>query len=116
MFKHKPSLDGEAVILGVKEARENRNMAVPNNFGLCSRPGGSAGKVPKGTLGGFLVQDMRTGTVFQVGTGKGLTHELRARLWAEREALVGRVITYEYQELGSKGRPRFPKFVRFRDD
>jgi DNA ligase-1 len=62
----------------------------------------------KGRLGALLVE-LPDGTRFSVGTGFSD---------AEREAPppVGSVITFRYQELSEGGVPRFPSFVRVRQD
>lgn len=114
-FKHKPVQDSEAIVLAMDEAEENQNPIVANNFGLASRPGGRAGKVPKGTLGGFHVKDLRSGTLFRIGGGKGLTQNLRQQIWDNQAAYIGKIVRYTYQQIGSQGRPRFPQFVGFRE-
>jgi len=62
----------------------------------------------KGRLGALQVQ-LLDGTQFSVGTGFSD---------AQREAppAVGSVITFRYQELSDGGVPRFPSFLRQRDD
>jgi DNA ligase-1 len=114
LLKWKRQLDGEARIIGFEESMQNLNPVVPNVFGYARRPGGGP-KLPKGTLGSLLVQDIATGMRFSVGNGKGLDDALRAAVWAAKDAFLGRVIRYKYQELGSKGRPRFPQFDGFRE-
>lgn len=62
----------------------------------------------KGRLGALEVE-MDDGTIFSVGSG-----------FSDRERedppAVGDTITYRYQELTKDGVPRFPTFVRVRDD
>jgi DNA ligase-1 len=62
----------------------------------------------KGRLGALLVQ-LADGTKFAVGTGFSD---------AQRGAPppIGSVITFRYQELSDGGVPRFPSFVRLRND
>jgi DNA ligase-1 len=62
----------------------------------------------KGRLGALLVE-LSDGTRFSVGTGFSD---------AERGAPppVGSVVTFRYQELSDGGVPRFPSFVRMRND
>lgn len=64
-----------------------------------------------GTLGA-LVCEWRNQR-FQVGSG--FTDAERARIWADPEAL-DRIVTVKYQELTKDGVPRFPTFLRFRED
>jgi DNA ligase-1 len=62
----------------------------------------------KGRLGAVLVE-MPDGTRFSVGTGFSD---------AERQSppAIGCVITYRYQELSEAGVPRFPTFLRVREE
>ena len=62
----------------------------------------------KGRLGAVLVE-LRNGTRFSVGTG--LADKER-----EVPPPIGSIITFRYQELSDGGVPRFPSFVRVRDD
>jgi DNA ligase 1 len=62
----------------------------------------------KGRLGAVVVE-LPDGQTFSVGTGFSD---------AQRQSppAVGSVITYRYQEMTDRGVPRFPSFVRLRDD
>jgi DNA ligase 1 len=62
----------------------------------------------RGRMGALHVQ-LANGMTFHVGTG--FTD-------AQREAPppVGSTITFRYQELTDRGVPRFPSFVRLRND
>ena len=62
----------------------------------------------KGRLGALVVQ-LPNGTTFSVGTG--LTDKQR-----ENPPGLGSTITFRYQELSDGGVPRFPSFIRQRDD
>ena len=115
LLKIKRFEDGEALILSVEEQMENTNEKTVNELGLSQRSHNKAGKVPKGTLGAFVVRDMVTGAVFNVGTGEGLTESLRASLWEERETLPGKIIRYRYQKVGTQVAPRLPIWLGFRD-
>ena len=115
LLKLKPFKDAEAVVLGVVEQMENTNAAEKNELGYTKRSSAKAGKVGKGTFGAFLVRDLTTGVEFSVGNGPGLTQAKRDELWAQREDMSGRIITYKFQEIGTKGAPRLPQFLRFRD-
>lgn len=112
MVKWKRHEDGEAIVLGFEESVENCNPQVPNAFGLMRRPGGSALKFPKGVLGSLAVQDLATGVEF--GVGSGFDDELRAEIWNDKAAYVGRVVKYRCQSRTRDGRPRFPRFLGFR--
>ncbi len=62
----------------------------------------------KGRLGALEVVAL-DGTLFSIGTG--LSDAER-----ERPPAIGSVVTYRYQELTAGGVPRFPVYVRIRDD
>ena len=86
LLKVKSFLDADAVVIG-------------------HQPG--AGK-HKGRLGALLVR-MADGTEFAVGTG-----------FSDKERgappAIGTTITFRYQELSDGGVPRFPSYLRIRDD
>lgn len=115
LVKFKQWDDSEAVILGFKEAMENTNDIVPDNFGYARRPGGRADHQPKGYLGAFLVRDVHTGCEFSIGGGKGLTLALRQHIWDYQDSYLGKVVKYRYQPCGTKDKPRIPQFLSFRD-
>lgn len=115
LLKLKPFVDSEAEIIGYVEQMENTNVATTDELGYTTRSSSKAGKVGKGTFGAFLVRDLETGAEFSVGNGPGLTQAKRDEFWAKRDELIGQIITYKYQEVGTKEAPRLPQFLRFRD-
>jgi len=62
----------------------------------------------KGRLGALIVQ-LPDGTKFNVGTGFSDAER-------EQPPAIGATITFRYQELSNDGVPRFPSYVRIRDD
>lgn len=120
-------VDAEAVVLDTYEQEENTNAQVENALGKMKRSTHQAGKVGKGTLGGFTVcmlvkarASFNLSTVskesqFNIGTGVGLTDAVRKELWLRRKSLVGRLIKFRYQKVGTMTRPRQPIFLGFRD-
>lgn len=127
-------VDAEAVILDTYEQQENTNEKTVNELGKSKRSSHKAGKVGKGTLGGFTVTMVRTGykltagqiavvvglgeanpDVFNIGTGVGLTDAVRKELWARRKKLPGRIVKLRYQLVGTVTKPRGPIFLGFRD-
>ena len=116
--------DAEAVVVDTYEQEENTNEKVTNELGRSKRSSAQAGKVGKGTLGGFTVVanpedadafEVFGTTPFNIGTGLGLTQILRQELWNNREAQVGRIIKFKYQAIGVKDKPRLPIWLGFRD-
>lgn len=120
-------VDAEAVILNTYEQEENTNAQVLSELGRMKRSSHKAGKVGKGTLGGFtvtLITDARCSfnlanvpleKQFNIGSGVGLTDAVRAELWQRRKSLVGKIIKLRYQKVGTMEKPRIPIFLGFRD-
>ena len=119
----KDTVDAEAVILAVYEQEANTNEQKVNELGRLKRSTHKAGKVGKGTLGGFTVAmygDKKDSKIdwhaaFNIGTGVGLTDAVRAELWAKRKSLVGKVVKFRYQGIGTMNAPRQPIWLGFRD-
>ena len=114
MIKYKRTLDADAVVLGIEEQLMNCNPMTRDILGRAERKGGRALALPKGTMGSLIVQDTATGVVFNIGSG--FSDTLRAAVWADPSSYVGRVVTYRYQSVGVKSKPRFPRFIAFRED
>ena len=115
LLKLKRFEDSEALVIGYEELQHNGNEATKDELGHTKRSTSKDGKVGLGTFGKFIARDCKTGVEFDCGTGKGLTKELRASLWSERNTLVGRTMKYKYFPTGSKDRPRFPIWLGWRD-
>lgn len=113
-LKVKYRLDSEAKVIGFEEQMHNANKAEKDERGLTKRSSAKAGKVPANTLGKFLVRDTKTKVVFKIGTGKGLTAELRKKIWNNQKKYKGKYIKYSYQPAGVKEKPRQPSFLGFR--
>lgn len=113
LLKLKRFLDAEAEITGFYEEMENQNEAKTNALGRTERSTAKAGKVGKGTLGGFKVRDIKTQVEFELGGG--FTQQMRKDYWADRLNLVGKIARYKYFPTGSLSRPRFPVWLGFRD-
>lgn len=116
LMRRKPFHDAEAVILAVFEEQENTNTAYTNEMGRTKRSSAKAGKVGKGTLGGFLVKGISAFPDVEFNIGAFGTDEECQELWDKRDWLVGKVIKYKYQKYGSKDKPRLPIALAFRDE
>lgn len=115
LLKLKRFADSEAEILEIQEGERNLNPAKINKLGLIERSTAKAGTIPSGSFGRFIVRDLETGQVFGIGNGPGLTHEIKAAIWAMGASCIGLIVKYRYQEVGSIDAPRFPQFLGFRD-
>jgi len=114
LLKLKRFIDAEAEIIGFEELMHNENQMEINELGLTKRSSAKAGKVKAGTLGKFLVRDLESGIEFSIGTGQGLTHELRQQIWDNQQTYLGQLVKYKSQPTGVKEKPRFPIWLGFR--
>jgi DNA ligase 1 len=118
LLRIKPMIDAEAVVVGTYELEHNANPATQDNLGHTKRSTCQANFVGLDSLGGFFVKGINgewKDVEFKCGTGVGLTQDLRKSLWKEKEKLVGRIIKYKYQKVGSKDKPRLPIWMGWRD-
>lgn len=113
MTKLKRFVDDEAEIIGFEEQMHNTNEATISETGRTKRSSAKAGKVGKATLGALVVRTPK-GVVFNIGTG--FSDDLRATIWANREAYRGRLAKYKYFEIGSEDVPVLPVFLDIRDE
>lgn len=113
LLKVKRFEDSEAEIIGFEEEMFNGNTAETNELGRTKRSTAKAGLSGKGTLGAFLVRDVRTGVEFSVGTG--LTALQRGVFWQRRDEYLGKLTKYKFFPVGVKVAPRHPVFLGFRD-
>ena len=63
----------------------------------------------KGHLGSITCKDLQTKEIFKIGSG--FSDEIR-----KNGLKIGQIITYKYQNLTNKNKPRFPVFLRVRSD
>lgn len=114
MLKIKRYKDAEAKILSVEELLSNTNEATRDELGKVKRSNHKSGMVPQDTLGALVVQDLKTGIQFNIGTG--FDEELRGTLWENRTQIIGKIVKYKYFDYGSVDKPRHPVFLGFRDE
>lgn len=105
--------DGEAEVIGFEELMHNENEQTKDAFGNSERSSKKENMVPGDTLGAFLVRKS-DGIEFKIGTGKGLTAELRKEIWQNRESYLGKLVHYRSQPHGVKDKPRIPVWHGFR--
>lgn len=115
LVKIKRFVDSEAEIIGFEEKLHNANEAEVDELGHTKRSSAKSGLVPAGTLGTLLVRDVHDGRTFGIGTGKGLNDALKKEIWDNQSKYLGKIVKYQYQEVGTKDNPRIPSFQGFRD-
>jgi DNA ligase-1 len=113
LVKHKRFSDGEAVVIGFEERMHNANEATTDALGHTKRSSHQENKIPTGTLGALIVQDLGSGIQFNIGTG--FDDATRKYVWDNRTRFMNSVVSYKHFEGGVKTAPRFPVFKSFRD-
>ena len=113
-IKFKPFEDAEAKIVGFQEELENLNTKTKNELGYSQRSSHKDNFKGKNTLGALIVNTKKWGR-FNIGTGEGLDHALRRRIWKNRKKYLGKIVKFRYQLHGTKDKPRIPIFIGFRD-
>lgn len=112
LLKLKVFHDTEGVVVDFKERLHNTNEQEKDNVGNAKRSSKKAGMELTGMLGSLELDYNGK----RVSVGSGFDDEQRKSLWKNRENLIGKVVTFKYQELSKYGVPRFPVFMRFRED
>lgn len=113
MLKVKPFEDAEGRVIGYYEEQENTNEAKREVTGKLKRSSAKSGKINKGTLGGLILADVKSGV--EVRVGGGFTKDQRIGLWKIKDQLNGKLVRYKKQKMGEKDKPRHPNFVEFVD-
>ncbi len=104
--------DAEYRIVGFVERMHNANEATRNELGYIERSSHKDNLVGRGDLGA-LVLETADGQKFNCGTG--FDDALRAEIWANKDAYIGRMAKVKSFLIGVKDKPRFPIFLGIRD-
>lgn len=112
LLKVKAFRDAEATVIGFVEKLHNTNAAERDAFNRAKRSHRKEGMAGADTAGALLVK-RADGVTFKIGSG--LNDELRAAIWADQPAYMGRVVKYKFFDVGVKDKPRHPVFLGFRD-
>lgn len=118
MLKMKPFEDSEGKVIGFYEAMENQNKAFTNELGRTDRSSDAEGLVPKGMLGGFVVEVLNgkfKGVTANIAPGK-LLHQDRSIIWNNQSDFMGKILTYRHMPHGAMDAPRHARFYRWRFD
>lgn len=118
IFKRKPFVDIEAVIVGIEEAYENLNEAHTNELGRSVRSSCKDNLVPKNTLGAFWCYNPLWKEPFKASPGKGMTDAMKKWIWENRVGIINsrEVVTVKYQKHGSRENPRIASVIKFRPE
>ncbi len=115
LLKLKRFADSEATIIGFVEKLHNENEKTRDELGRAKRSKHKAGMKSAGVLGALIVKDVKTGQVFEIGSG--FTDADRQFIWSirdEADTWKQKLVKYRYQPAGQKDLPRFPTFSGFR--
>lgn len=114
MLKVKESVDSEIEVVAFEEMYHNANEAKQDALGLTERSTHKANKIPAGTLGRLIGKDLKTGATVTIGCGK-MTAEERKHVWRNQDKYLGRIAKYRYGKHGVMDKPRFPRYIVWRD-
>jgi DNA ligase-1 len=114
IFKRKPFVECEAIIVGYKEGMRNLNESHVDEMGRNVRSSHKANKEPKGTLGSWELKSDLWPTSFTAGMGEGWDDGMKLDLWNNRESYIGQIATVKYQKYGSRDAPRIPSVIKIR--
>lgn len=113
-LKLKPFIDDDAIVVGWEPEYENTNEATTDALGHTVRSNAEGGKIPKQLVGSLLCNSPRFPKTFSIA---GFTSDLKARMWAERDTLYGRKLTFKHQPSPVySDAPRHPIFRRWIED
>ena len=116
IFKRKPYVEIEAEIVGMEEAMLNTNEQTLDARGLSKRSSAKAGKVPKGTLGKFILRSPLWDKDFPARPGEGFTDDRKLDIWKHRPEYLGLMATVKYQKYGSRKAPRQASVIKIRPE
>lgn len=100
LLKLKPFVDSEAVVSGFVELEYENKPSTRS-----------------GMMGALKCHDETRapdGRNFEIGTG--FTENQRREIWQNKDKYLGKVLTYKYQAIGVKHKPRTPVYLRWRED
>jgi DNA ligase-1 len=115
IYKVKPFVDIDAVIVGVKQGTK----VDPNAEKKVNELGRSVTSKKKGDR--ILVEMVSDFYVDYEGhelkvSCSSMSHKDREKYWKIKDELIGKMIEYKGMLIGSKDVPRHPVFLRFRED
>jgi DNA ligase-1 len=105
----------EGIIIAINEQMHNANEARTNALGHTERSGHQENMHGKNTMGSVTLKSTEFELPFNVGGGPGLDDALRKYIWEHKQEFLGKPLTFRYQDVGVKDRPRFPQWMSIRD-
>jgi DNA ligase-1 len=115
LLKLKRFKDAEATIIGFEPLYQNQNTQTRSALGLAERSSHKDGLRTLETLGSLRVRCTNPQEqAWEFSIGSGFDQAQRSEIWDKRDELLGRQVSFKYQECGTKEAPRFPIFKGFR--
>lgn len=130
LLKLKRFEDSEALVIGMEEKMTNENEAMIGELGQTKRTSHQENLYPRDTMGALIVRDLKTGVLFNIGTGfSDIDRSWWWSLFTEDDEVRVKnnsgteitfkepklIVKYKYFATGSKDRPRFPVYISIRD-
>lgn len=108
--------DAEAIVIGYEPWYVNENEQTSSPLGYSVRSAHQDNLRPIERLGAWVCKLASDPSVeFKVGVLQGVTHADRDRLWADRDAYIGRIFKFKHQGYGGGyDKPRTPVFLNWR--
>lgn len=113
LIKLKRTEDGEATVIGYQALERNDNVLERDAFGHAKRSSHKANRRTDSLLGALICQHPTFGE-FNIGSGFDVS--TREEIWQNQAKYLNRQVTFTYQKVGLKEKPRFPIFKGFRND
>ncbi len=113
LLKMKRFCEEEATVVGVEEKMHNNNEAIINERGYIERSHNQQNLIPTNTLGSLIVLSKKWG-YFHIGSG--FSDILRKEVWDNKKTYINKQVTFTFQSIGTKDKPRIPIFKGFRED
>lgn len=110
--------DCEGEVIGFEERLINGNEQTTSETGYAQRSSHKENMVPSGLLGAYEVKILNgefAGKICMVSPALH-THEMLKEVWEDQWSHMFKTMTFTHFPHGSKDLPRFPKFLRWRED
>jgi DNA ligase-1 len=113
LLKLKRFQDDEAEVIGFVPMQRNDNELETDELGYAKRSSAKAGMVEQDLLGKFLVkyEDQE----LEIAPGV-LTLEEKKHIWLNRPFFLRKILKFRHFPYGVKDKPRFPRFVGWRNE
>lgn len=113
LLKYKQFADATGLIIDIEPMQHNENTAEVDELGYTKRSHEKDGMRTSDSMMGNLVLHTEWG---ELRIGSGFDFASRELIWTNRQEYIGRHVDFRYQTFGMQDKPRFPTFLRFREE